>query len=97
MRKFILTLLILTSLAHAQIKLDVASTVITKNQSATIYAHSDKPAILSIYDNSGRILYSITNVGTNVYKYQLPKQGIYIIILKEKETNELKKFILVLP
>ncbi len=90
-------MLFFVSLAYAELKLDVASTVITKNQSAIIYAYSDKPSILSIYDNSGRMLYSVTNIGTNVYKYQLPKQGVYIIILKEKETNELKKFILVLP
>ncbi|MEO0202723.1 MAG: T9SS type A sorting domain-containing protein [candidate division WOR-3 bacterium] len=97
MKKFIFLMLFFVSLAYAELKLDVASTVITKNQSAIIYAYSDKPSILSIYDNSGRMLYSVTNIGTNVYKYQLPKQGVYIIILKEKETNELKKFILVLP
>ena len=97
MKKFIFTFLVFLSLANAKINLDVESTVIPKNQSATIYAYSDKPSILSVYDNSGRMIYNFLNVGNNVYKLQFPKQGLYIIILKEKETNEMKKFILVLP
>jgi hypothetical protein len=97
MKKFVFTFFILLSLANAKINLDVESTVIPKNQSAIIYAYSDKPSILSVYDNSGRIIYNFLNIGNNVYKLQLSKQGLYIIILKEKETNEMKKFILVLP
>jgi len=97
MKKFVFTFFILLSLANAKINLDVESTVIPKNQSAIIYAYSHKPSILSVYDNSGRIIYNFLNIGNNVYKLQLSKQGLYIIILKEKETNEMKKFILVLP
>ena len=97
MKKFIFTFFVLLSLANAKINLDVESTVITKNQSAIIYAYSDKPSILSVYDNSGRMIYNFLNVGNNVYKLQLSKQGLYIIILRENETNEMKKFILVIP
>ncbi len=95
MRKFILTFLLLVGLANAKIELDVASTVINRNQSAIIYAYSDNPSILNIYDNTGRLVYNVMNVGKNVYKVQLQKQGVYIILLKE--TNQLKKVILVLP
>ncbi|MDT7879632.1 MAG: T9SS type A sorting domain-containing protein [Candidatus Hydrothermia bacterium] len=97
MKKFIFTFLVFVSLANAKINLDVESTVITKNQTAIIYAYSDKPSILSVYDNTGRMIYNFSNVGNNVYKLQLSKQGLYIIILKEQETNQMKKFILVLP
>jgi len=97
MRKFILMFFILLGLANAKISLDVESTVILKNQTAIIYAQSDKPSILNIYDNSGRIIYSAINIGSNVYKIQLKKQGVYIIILKEEETNKIKRVILVLP
>ncbi len=97
MKKFIFIFFVFLSLANAKINLDVESTVISKNQSAVIYAYSDKPSILSVYDNSGRMIYNFLNIGNNVYKLQLSKQGLYIIILREKETNEMKTFILVLP
>ena len=90
MKKFIFTFFVLLSLANAKINLDVESTVITKNQSAIIYAYSDKPSILSVYDNSGRMIYNFLNVGNNVYKLQLSKQGLYIIILRETEREARK-------
>ncbi|MCS7245347.1 MAG: T9SS type A sorting domain-containing protein [candidate division WOR-3 bacterium] len=97
MKKLALIFLILLGIANAKINLEVESTVIRKNQSAIIYAQSDKPSILSIYDNTGKITFSAINIGNNVYKVQLQKKGIYIIILKEQETSQLKRVILVLP
>ncbi len=97
MKRLFITFLLMVSLAHAKIELSVESSVVRKNNPVRIIAKSDGKAKLNIYDRFGKIVYSAEVHGIVKHSYTFSKNGIYIVVLKDSETNAIRKIILVVP